>query len=384
MTKGVFKLVLFFVFSSFPVSASFASSAEPIRIGLSLGLTGKYAPMSDQQIKGFRLWERDVNKRGGVLGRPVKVIAYDDGGSPQKAREIYRRLILKDKVDLLFAPYSSEITEAVLPIAEEYGYPLLASGASADRLWQRGPKYLFGMWQPASKDAVGFLELLVLNGFKKVAIVYADDSFSLDAAAGAQKWAERFGLNIVLSEGLGKSANAVALARRIRAASSQALIVCGHLDEAVTMRRALREINWYPDAYYSTSGPALRTYYERLGAEADLTFSSSRWEYDGGPGCCEFYDSFTDTYKKAPSYHAATAYAAGQIMEEAIRKAGGLDRNRIRHILSATDMLTIMGRYSVDRTGIQMKQFNLIIQWQKGKKEIVWPQEARTAKPVFR
>ena len=377
-------MVISMVFS-FLLSASFVFSAEPIRIGLSLGLTGKYSPMSDQQIKGFRLWERDVNRRGGVLGRPVKIIVYDDGSNPQRAMELYRRLILKEKVDLLFAPYSSEITEAVLPLAEEYGYPLLASGASADRLWQHGSKCIFGMWQPASKDAVGFLELLVLNNFRRVAIAFADDSFSTDAATGAKKWAERFGLDVVFFEGFGNgTASLDGFARRIKAAGPHALIVCGHFADAVSMRRSMNTIKWHPGAYYALSGPALQAFYERLGPDADYTFSSSRWEYEGGPGCCEFYEAFSDTYKEAPSYHAATAYAAGQIMEEAIKRTGGLDRDKIRHILSTTDMLTIMGRYAVDRTGLQTKQFNLIIQWQKGRKEIVWPEEGRTAKPIFR
>jgi branched-chain amino acid transport system substrate-binding protein len=371
--------ILFFL-----LTASFVYAAEPVRIGLTLGLTGKYSQMSDQQVKGFKLWERDVNRAGGILGRPVEVIVYDDGSSPQRARELYTRLIVRDRVDLLFAPYSSEITEAILPLAEKYGYPLLASGANADRLWQSGGKYLFGMWQPASKNAVGFLELLVLNNFKRVAIAHAEDSFSTDAAAGAKRWAERFGLKVVFFEGFGKETSSLnELVKMIKAGGPQALIVCGHLADAVGVRRSLKALKWYPRAYYG-SGAALQAFYEELGPDADYTFSNSLWEHEGGPGCCEFYESFKDTYKEAPSYHAATAYAAGQIMEEAIKRAGVLNRDRIRDVLSSTDMLTIMGRYGVDKTGMQTKQFNLVIQWQMGKKEIVWPEQAKTGKAIFR
>ena len=86
------------------------------------------------------------------------------------------------------------------------------------------------------------------------------------------------------------------------------------------------------------------------------------------PGCNEFYNAYIQGYNEKPSYHAATAYAGGQILEAAIKKAGSLDREKIRVILSSMDAISIIGRYGVDKTGAQIKHFNLIIQWQNGKK----------------
>ncbi|MBI5027096.1 MAG: amino acid ABC transporter substrate-binding protein [Nitrospirae bacterium] len=364
-------------------------AAEPIKIGLTLGLTGKYSEMSDVQMKGFRLWEKDVNSKGGILGRKVELILYDDKSDPQTAKSLYEHLILKDKVDLVFGPYSSEITEAILPVTEKYGHPVLVSGASADRLWQKGYKYVFGIYTPASKYTVGFLELLVINGLNDIAIVYADDSFSKDIANGTKKWAERFRLNVLLFEKFKKGTmNLDEIAKRAKASGAKVLIVCGHFDEAVNMRLSLKRIGWYPKAYFASVGPAMRTFYDKLTSDASHTFSSSQWEYQ--PGCADFticnlfYEAYIETYKEMPSYHAATAYAAGEVIETAIKKARSLERDRIRDILSAMDTISIIGRYGVDRTGMQIKHFNLIIQWQNGKKEVVWPEEFRTAKPVFR
>lgn len=361
---------------------------EPVKIGLTLGLTGKYSEMSDMQIKGFRLWERDVNSSGGILGRRVEVIIYDDKSDPLVAKGLYEHLILKDKVDLVFGPYSSEITEAILSVTEKHGYPVLASGASADRLWQKGYKYIFGVFTPASRYSVGFLELLVVNNLNDIAIVYADDSFSRDIAEGTKKWAERFGFKIRLFERFKKgTTNLDELAKKAKASGGGVLIVCGHFDEAVNMRLSLKRIGWYPRAYYASVGPTMQAFYDELKTGADYVFSSSMWEHHGGlmaPGCHEFYDAYTKLYKEAPSYHAAEAYAGGQILEAAIKKAGSLDRDKIRDILSAMDTMTITGRYGVDRTGMQVKHFNLIIQWQNGKKEVVWPEELRTAKAIFR
>ncbi|MCL5063180.1 MAG: amino acid ABC transporter substrate-binding protein [Nitrospiraceae bacterium] len=365
-----------------------ANASEPIKIGLTLGLTGKYSEMSDMQMKGFRLWERDVNNKGGILGRKVQVIIYDDNSDSRIAKAFYEHLILRDKVDLVFGPYSSEITEAVLPVTEQYGYPVLAAGASADKLWQKSYRYVLGVYTPASKYVVGFLEMLVMNGFKDIAIVHADDSFSKDVASGAKKWAGRFGFNVLLFEGFKKGTkNLDDIAQKAKTSKAQTLIMCGHFDESVNMRLSLKNIGWYPKAYFASVGPTMQAFHERLGANADGVFSSSQWEHHGGlipPGCHEFYDSYIKTYGEEPSYHAATAYAAGQILGTAVKKAESLDRDKIRDILSAMDTMTIIGRYGVDRTGMQIKHFNLITQWQNGKKEIVWPEELRTAKPVFK
>lgn len=365
-----------------------AETAEPIRIGLTLGLTGKYSEMSDMQMKGFRLWERDVNNRGGILGRNVQVIIYDDKSDPQTAISLYKRLILKDKVDLVFGPYSSEITEAILPITEKYGYPVLMSGASADKLWQKGYRYAFGVFTPASKYSVGFLELLVINDLNNIAIVYADDPFSKSIAEGTKKWAERFGLNVLLFEGLKKGTkNLDEFAQKAKESKAQVLIICGYPEESINMRLSLKNIGWHPKAYFASVGPAMQEFYKRLGADTDGVFSASQWEHHGGlalPGCHEFYDSYIKTYGGEPSYHAAIAYAAGQIIEAAIKKAESLDRDKIRNILSSMDTITIIGRYGVDRTGMQIRHHNLITQWQKGKREVVWPDEIRTAKPIFK
>ncbi len=363
-----------------------AEASEPIRIGLTLGLTGKYSEMSGMQMKGFRLWERDVNNKGGILGKNVQVIIYDDKSDSRIAKAFYEHLILRDKVDLVFGPYSSEITEAILPVTEKYGYPLLAPGASADWLWQKGYKHIFGVYMPASKYAVGFLELLVKRDLKNVSIAYADDSFSKAIAVGTKVWAERFGLNVVLYDEFKKGTKDLShVAWKTKEAGADALIVCGHLEESIDMKISLKKIAWHPKVYYASVGPAMQAFYERLGANADGVFSSSQWEpYTRFPNSRKITDSFLKNYKTMPSYHAAAAYATGQILESAVKKATSLDRDKIRDILSAMDTMTVVGRYGVDKTGLQIKHFNLIIQWQKGKKEIVWPEELKTAKPIFK
>lgn len=364
-----------------------AEAAAPIRIGLTLGLTGKYQQMAVMQRDGYRLWEKRINADGGLLGRPVQVLIRDDHSDRQRAAALYREMIEQDRVDLILGPYSSSITSAVLPVTEKFGYPLLAAGASADSLWEQGYQRVFGVYTPASKYTMGFLEMLLSRGLERVAVVWADDSFSRSSAAGTRKWAARYRLKTVLAKEFHKPGfEAQALVAEIRAARPQALILCGYDSEAIQLRRALAAAAWYPQAFYASVGPVLPEYRAQLGELAEGTFSSSQWEPYPAldyPGSRAFTEAFRDTYGVSPSYHAASAYAAATILATAVTRAGTLNRDQVTRALSVLDLMTLLGRYGADRTGMQVRHFPVIIQWQHGKKQIVWPEELKTAEAWF-
>lgn len=368
------------------IATTVVMATEPFRIGVSLGLTGIYAEPAKMQKMAYQLWEMEINKKGGFFGRKVDLIIVDDKSNFKKAQEIYRALILKSKVDLAFGPYSSEITKAIAPIVDEHLYPMLAPGAAADSIWQQGYKNVFGMWIPASRYSTGILELALLNDLKTVAIVHADDEFSTEVARGAKRWVPFCDLNLVLFEEFKKGTRDLSpLAQKVREARAELLIVGGHFNESVDMRRALKQIDWYPKAFFATVGPAMQKYQKTMGTDTELAFATSIWEPQVPfPHSKEFAALFRSTYHQEPSYHAATAYAAGQILEAAIELAGSLKLDIIRQAMFDLDYTSIIGRYAVDRTGLQIKCFPLIIQWQKGKKKIVWPEEIRTATPIFK
>lgn len=360
-------------------------AVPPLKIGLTLSLTGRYAEMAEMQKKGFELWASEVNKKGGLLGREVKLLIYDDRSDPETAKRLYEAMIDKEGVDLIFAPYSSEITEAVAPVTERHGYPMIVSGASADRIWQRGYKYIFGLYTPASRYALGFLELLVINNIDDLAILYADDAFSVGVAEGTRKWAERLDLKVRYFKSFRKGEKGLEpFLKEAKASGAKVLILCGHLEESIQAKRSLKAIEWMP-IYFATVGPATDRFYKILGLDAELTFSSSQWEHTASfRHCTDFYESFLKTYGIKPNYHAAIAYAAGQLIEQAVQKAKTTDRERVRRILSHMEAVTIIGRYKVDRSGFQTRHQNLITQWQGMKREIVWPESVRTAKPLLK
>jgi len=361
------------------------AARDPIRVGLSLALSGRFAAIAGDQEKGYRLWERDVNQGGGLLGRDVEVVIRDDASDPREATAIYERLVDQDRVDFLFGPYSSMISHAVLPVAARHRIPIIIGGAAADSLWEQGYPNVVGAYTPASKFTLGFFELLVWQGLDRVALLSADDSFSSDLAESAEQWMRRFGLQLVHRESFTKGTTRLdEQARSARERGAQALVVCGHLDEAVHMRAALKRIAWTPGAYYASVGPALPAFLERCGPDAEGVFATSLWEpHANFPGARGFLEDFKAAYGAEPGYHAALAYATGQVWEAAVRQAGSADRAGVLQALLEMDIMTIIGRYGVDDHGKQVRQHTFIIQWQNGTKQIVWPPEIQTAPAAF-
>ena len=364
-----------------------AADAPPLRIGVSLSLTGSYAALGEMQANAYRLWELHVNGRGGILGRKVEVVIRDDHSSPKTAASLYEDFVRKDKMDFVFGPYSSPITAAIAPIVDRHGYPTLAAGAASDDIWRQGYTNVFGMWSPAGRYAVGFLAILSESKLRQVAIVTVDDIFALSVAEGARKWAPQYGLQVTAFVVEPKAhPDMERAANSARKSGADVLLLAGHFNEALQMRQALKQIGWRPAAFYASVGPTLAEYGERLGADADGSFSTSVWESHEQlrlPDSPQFLRAFVAAYNVTPSYHAATAYAAGQILERAIVKAGTVDRAAVRQALFSLDTSSIIGRHAVDRTGVQTKRFPLIVQWQSGRREIVWPPEVKTAAPLL-
>lgn len=361
--------------------------ADALRVGLTLDLSGPYMELGLMHRRAYELWRDEVNLRGGIRGRMIELVLVDDGGDADRAVAIYNDLIEQQHVDLVLSPYSSEITTKIAPLVDREGYPMLAAGASSDRIWQQGYTHVFGVMSTASRYSQGMLRLALRNGLSRISIIYAPDEFSTQAGEGTRKWARYARLNVVYEQKLPTKGGSMeeALARA-RAAGAELIMIAGHLTDAIAARTALAKIGWEPRAFYATIGPALPVWIDKVGPLAEGTFSTSLWEpinSDDFPGASDFARRFRERFGIAPSYQAATAFASGQILEAAIAAAGSLDRGKIRDALSHLDTYSIQGRFAVDRSGMQVKRIEMIIQWQKGQKQIVWPPELKTADPVF-
>lgn len=363
-------------------------AAEPLRICVSLGPDGRYAGPSKMQGKAYALWQAEVNGRGGLLNRPVEIEFADDKGSADEAERIYRGFVTGGECDLVFGPYSSALTKRVAPIVDKAGFPMLAAGASADEIWQQGYRNVFGMWTPASRYSQGMLRMAYMAGLKKIAILNADDAFSSAIAAGTGKWAPYLELQIVSADKFPKgTADLTDYVRRARDNGAELVVVAGHRDEAVNARRAMAVLGWFPRAFFATVGPALPSWGADMGPDAEGAFATSIWEPHRSvnyPGAHAFAAAFRKANEDVdPSYHAATAYAAGQILEAAVAQSQSLDRDDIRAALFDLDTESVIGRYAVDHTGMQVKRLEMIVQWRQERKEIVWQGGKSPTPPVI-
>jgi branched-chain amino acid transport system substrate-binding protein len=364
-----------------------AAPAQLVRIGVSLSSSDNYAEQSSMLEAGYRLWADDVNARGGLLGRPVELIILDDRGEPELCRENYRELIEDEQVDLVLAPYSSPLTLAATEVTEAAGYPLIATGAASHAIWERGYRYVFGMYALADRFFIGYLDILAREGFQTVAIVHEDNLFNRETAAGASDWAARFGLDVVVTEEINTSSPDLdGILARVQEAAPDGVVVSSYITLGYEILSVLERTGYRPRSMAMTIIPISSDFAARVGDRAENVFAPSQWEPSERipfPGTREFLTNFEREYGRQATYHAASAYGSCQMLERAVRAVGGIDRNAIRDYIASVDTVTVMGRFRADPQGKQVGHNSIIIQWQDGAKEIVYPREMRTAEPRF-
>ncbi len=361
--------------------------ASPILVGATVSREGRYQEPSKMIRLSYRLWEKQVNETGGLLGRPVRLVLYDDKSQKELVRQYYEKLIVQDKVDLVLAPYSTGLTYVASEVTEQHRLVLLASGASGEMIWQRGYKYVFGVYGLAKRYFIGFLDLTARNGLQTVVILDQDTLFTRDAANGAQAWAGRLGLKILERHTYHNSETEFPLLLgRIKNLKPDALLLCSYPPDGYRFLQALAKADFHPRALALSITPSLPDFYEKAGPLAEGVFGPSQWEPDERipfPGTRRFIRAFVDFTGVSPSYHAGTAFAACQLLQQSIGVVGALDHPKIRDHIAALDTVTVIGRFKVDPQGRQIGHTSIIIQWLNGKKEIVYPTKMQTAPPRF-
>ncbi len=362
---------------------TFAQTQAPIRIGASLSVTGTYAALGQNQQRGYQLCAKHVNERGGVLGRKIEFVFYDDQSDPATAVRLYEKLITQDKVDLLIGPYSSPITEAAANVNEKYKMPMVTPSASTTSIFKKGRKFIFMVTSPAEGYLEGLIDLADRSGFKTVALINEDTLFPKATVDGTVELARKKGLRVVFTEAYPKgNADFSAILTKVRAANPDVLGAATYFDDAVAITRQMKELNVNPKMHGITVGGDLPKFYELLGKNAEFIYGASQWEQVlPYPGIKEFVEAYHKEFPGADlSYHSAGGYGACQVLVEAIRQASSLNGEKLRDAILNLAMKTVYGDYKVDQDGFQIAHKMVMFQWQDGKKVIVWPDEVAAGK----
>lgn len=387
MRRSTWIRILLFGFVLLFSASSFASPKRTLKIGASVSYEGKYRAPSFMIYNALKIWQEQVNRRGGLLGHPVKLMLYDDKSRKALVRKNYEKMIKDEKVDFTFSPYGTPLTLVASEVTEKNRFIMLAAAASGEKIWSRGYRYVFGLYAPAQRYFIGLLDLLARNGFESLSIIHENTAFTRSAAEGAEVWAKRFGMSVVSKEEFADAKQQMpAILQKTMKTNPDALIVCAYPDEGHEWLRLMKETGYRPKAIGMTIAPVLSDFPARAGEMAEGVFAPSQWEPDERipfPGTIDFIHDFKQATGKLPSYHAGSAYSACQILERAVNATQSLDQKKIRDFISTLDTVGVIGRFKVDNTGKQIGHNPLIIQWQGKKKEIVYPTNMQTAPPRF-
>ena len=375
--------------------APVTEAQPPIRIGASLAQTGAYATYGQNQLRGYQLCVKHTNDKGGVLGRQLELVVYDDASDPATAVRLYEKLITRDKVDLVLGPFSGFIADPVADVTEKHKMPMMAPVAAFTSIYRKGRKFIFSMMSPAEVLLEGLIDLAAKNGLKTVALIIADDPAGPGIRQGTIERAKKKGLQVVVVDAYPQgTTDFSAILTRVRAANPDVLgVATSVVEDGVAITRQMKALNVNPRMVGFTPSVSLPRLYEVLGGDAEFVYVASVWVPElveiraGGlipiarqyPGAREFVESSRKEFPGASS----NAYGACQILVEAVRRVGSLDGAKLRDAISRMDHNTVFGRFRVDRDGVQIGHKMLLLQWQDGKRVIVWPEELAPGKPRF-
>jgi branched-chain amino acid transport system substrate-binding protein len=381
---------------------AFAADDDTITIGMTLSQTGALNVDSLGQERGAELWRDEVNAAGGIkVGDKhykVRYVTYDDQSQGGRVQQLYTRLIVQDKAQFLFSPYSSGLVATAAVISEQYGKIMLVTGGAEPKTYELGNKYLFQVITAADHYLTGAVEALhSKNPQAKIAIVYSDDPFSKAVLASARDQAREAGMSIVLDESYAPTTTDFGpIVNKIISAQADALLGGGHYSDGATLARQLYDqkanLKWASilvapgDDKFGTLGPAAQGV--TVGSQWEVQVS---FKPQFGPTDDQFVKAYRAKFQAEPDYHSASGYSGGAILQHAIEQAGSVDPEKVAAALNKIDVTTFFGhvKFATDdkHHGLQTAHDMVVAQWQmkdgKPGREVVWPKAAASADLIY-
>lgn len=408
MRKNYLKVLFFLGIGLFITIDVFAQpkSVDKLIIGHPACISGVFARSGEQEMGGIKACVEWVNKvYGGVkiAGKkvPIEYKYYDCESKKESAASLIERLITVDKVNFIFAPYSSGLTLAGAPVAEKYGMVYMDNGGASDRIFQQGLRYIVQSIGPATRYDVGILDMIhKLDSKAKVALAYKDSEFSRMLMQGAEKRAIELGYKIVFKRTYPEVVTDLTpLLSDLKATKPDIVIGGGHYEDGMLFLRQMADMDIDVKALSLAASAYYPTYYKAVGGNlAEGVMAASHWEHGvtytpemakkvGLEWIGPSQDEFVNLFKKLavmkdlePSDLAAVPVASVLALVKAIETANSLDSDKIRAVLGKLKFMSFYGVWQVDETGLQTGHSMVIVQWQGGKRVMAWPLEAQTGK----
>jgi branched-chain amino acid transport system substrate-binding protein len=366
------------------------AEGEPIRIGISLPLTGEFSQPGGEAGRGYEIWRDLTNDAGGLLGRPVELVILDDASSQDTVVSDYQRLIDQENVDLLLGTFSSLLNLPASAVAERNQMVYVEPAGGAPDMFNRGFEYLFFAQQataPHQADLFAEWVLSLPEGERPTTAAYPtqDDPFAAPVIDGIQQQLEAGGIETVYQTVYPPdTTNFDTIAADIQASDAELVAQGAVFEDGVGLVRSFQRIDYNPPILFQTSAPSnSEQYAEGIGPEnTEGVFYAVSWHQDTDtPMNAEFVAAYQERFDAIPAEDAADAFAAAQVLQAAVEAVGEIDQAAIKDYLHANEVETVLGTLSWDETGAPQQSF-LLAQWQGPQAEIVLPEEVATTDTV--
>jgi branched-chain amino acid transport system substrate-binding protein len=360
-----------------------AYAADPVRIGVALSQTGNLADSAAPYFKGLDLWREQANARGGLAGHPIEFVVYDDRSDPATAARLYEKLITDDKVNLVISSLGSATAATGSAVAEKHKVIMINGGGAAEAIQQRGFKYVFQTAARISSYADGIVPMIEKYKIKSMALVSRDYAAARDISKTIKEQIKEKDVKVVMDEyfpaGTADFSSQIAKGQQLQPDLWIGLL---YPSEAIETVRQFHSMNYMPKLFIA-NGVSQDDFITSAGKDAEYALGMSLYEPSlPSEGNKEFVKTYHDKYNSDPGYYAAFGFVAGTVLEAAIKKVGSIDTEKVREVLTTLKLGTVMGKHEVDPTTyMQIGVRGLVVQVQNGKREVVWPEEYRTAEP---
>jgi branched-chain amino acid transport system substrate-binding protein len=399
-----------FVLALLALSLTFAGAraTEPLKIGFSMPLTGALATTGKAILAAYQMWEEDVNAKGGLIGRKVQLVYYDDQSNPTQVPAIYAKLFDVDKVDLIFSSYGTNLTAPVMPVAVPRNVVVMGLFALAINDQFHYP-YYFSMF-PAGPDAVhefsrGYFEIAREQKLQTVAIIGADSDFAKKAADGAHDNAAKMGFKIVYERSYPpNTVDFSPIVRAVQAANPDFVYVASYPTDTVGIVRAANEIGLKTKLFGGGMvGPQYAALKAQLGGLLNKIVDYDFYVPEPTvpfPGIGDFLKRYQEKAAAggmdALGYFVPPfAYANAQVLAQAVTAVGSVDQKKLGDYIKANSFKTIVGDVSYADNGEWKNPRVLWVQYQgvsgngldqfkkAGTQVIVYPKDIVSGKLQF-
>jgi len=395
-------------FVSFILGLAFSALAlaqQPIKIGIGIAQTGTLGGGGKAALLALQMWVEDVNAKGGLLGRKVELLAYDDQSNPATTPGIYTKLLDVDKVDLLIAPYGTVPTAPIMPLVKQRGLLLMGNFSfQVNHTVKHDMWFNNAPWGDATSWTEGFLRIGQNIGAQTIAFIAADQEFAQNLANGAKEIAKKSGLKTVYEQNYPPATvDFSAMIRAIRAARPDMVFVCSYPNDSVAIVRAVNEIGVGPTVKLFGGGmvglqftPVMESLGSSLNGIVNYHSYVPGMKYPGIEDFLQRYAKKAAEAKVDPLgfYLPPFNYAIGQILEQAIAATRSLDQKLLAKHLHGHEFNTIVGPISWGpdgeraRPAVPMIQFRNVADKnveqfrQIGKQVILHPPQFKSGDPV--